>query len=401
MNFRTIGLKTIGSVLCLGTMLGLTSCSILDYTIAYVYVTSSKDHPGGVNAYAADYLTGTLVQVKGSPFAAGNNPVTLAAAPNGLFIYVVNHDDSTIQEFAVNDGGVLTSKNTYPTTGTFPTAAAIDPAGKFLYVTYTYQTGYSAATPGPGGVTIFPINADNSLGTATDVKVGNNPISVVASNFNHFVYVLDQEPTPNAAILGFAQDPTSGALTPVPGTVISTVAGKTVATGFSAGTVPSAMVEEPTARFLYVTDEATNQMYGKVVLSSGALQSMVNGPFSTGQFPVGISVDPRGKYLYTVNYNAATVSAYAIDTATGNPTGSVGSASSPVRTGPTCLTIEAALGIYAYVTNNLDGTVSGLQLDPHNGGLTDIQNTPFPAAGFPTCAVTVPNGAHASQIVQP
>jgi 6-phosphogluconolactonase len=43
------------------------------------------------------------------------------------------------------------------------------------------------------------------------------------------------------------------------------VAGKTVATGYAAGVVPSAIAEEPTARFVYVTDQASNQLIGYTV----------------------------------------------------------------------------------------------------------------------------------------
>ena len=60
----------------------------------------------------------------------------LVASPSGLFVYVVNQGDSTVQEFAVQSNGTLVSKNTYPT-GKTPTAIAIDPQGKFLYVTFT------------------------------------------------------------------------------------------------------------------------------------------------------------------------------------------------------------------------------------------------------------------------
>ncbi len=401
MKLKKLSRGTLASLVTLATMLGLSACA-RDYTVAFLYMTSTnKGSAGVINAYAVDYQIGSLVRL-GNAVPTGINPVSVVTAPNGLFLYVLNHDDSTVQQFGINGDGTVTSKNTYKTTGTFPTAAAIDQGGKFLYVTYTYQPGYSATNPGPGGVNIFPINADNSLGTVSNLNVGNNPVGVVASNFNNFVYVLDQEVSPNAAVLGFSENTSTGALTPTPGTVITTVAGKTVATGYSAGTTPSAIAEEPTARYLYVVDQATNQMYGKVVQSNGSLLSMVNGPFATGLFPVGITIDPRGKYLYVSNFNAGTVSAYAIDLATGAPTGSVGSASTAVKTGPTCLTIDPALGVYLYVANSQDGTVSGLKLDPHNGGLSNIQNTPFQGTGgSPSCVASAPNGQHATQIVQP
>ncbi len=392
--------STIASMMTLGTMLGLTACA-RDYTVAYLYMTgANKGAAGVVNAYAVDYQTGSLVRI-GSPTQTGINPVAAVVSPNGLFLYVVNHDDSTVQVFGINTDGTLTSKSTSKVTGSLATAAAMDAGGKYLYVTYTYQAGYSATTPGPGGVSIFPVNGDNSLGTPSNVNVGNNPVGVVASNFNSFVYVLDQEVSPNATVLGFAENTSTGALTVVPGTVITTVAGKTVATGYPAGTTPSAIAEDPTARFVYVTDQATNQLYGKVVQSNGSLLSMVNGPFTTGAYPVAITVDPRAKYLYVANFNSSTVSAYAIDQGTGTPAATVGSTGTQVKTGPTCLTIEPALGIYLYSSNSADGTVSGMQLDPHNGSLAGIQNSPFPGSGSPSCVAAAPNGQHATQIVQP
>jgi 6-phosphogluconolactonase len=400
MKLTKLSRGTVASMMTLATVLGLTACT-RDYTVAYVYMTASnKGAVGAINPYAVDYATGTLVRI-GGPVPTGNNPVAAVVSPNGLFIYVVNHDDSTVQVFGVNGDGTLATKATSKITGTFPTAAAIDAGGKFLYVAYTFQTGYSATTPGPGGISIFPVNADNSLGTPSNVNVGNNPVAITTSNFNSFVYVVDQEVSPNAAILGFAENTTTGALTVVPGTVITTVAGKTVATGYPVGTTPSAIAEDPTARFVYVPDQSTNQLYGKVVQANGSLVSMVNGPFTTGVFPVATTIDPRGKYLYVANFNSSTVSAYAIDQATGTPAATVGSTGTQVKTGPTCLTIEPALGIYLYTSNSADGTVSGLQLDPHNGGLTGIQNSPFPGSGSPSCVVAAPNGQHATQIVQP
>jgi 6-phosphogluconolactonase len=198
------------------------------------------------------------------------------------------------------------------------------------------------------------------------------------------------------------QNATTGALTPTPGTTITTDStGKTVATGYGAGVTPSAIAIDPSARFVYITDQATNVLYGNVVSNNGSLVAMVNGPFATGIFPVGVTVDPRGLFLYVANLTSSTVSAYAIDTASGTPVGSVGSASTTVDTAPTCVTIEPALGLYTYTSNNLANTVSALKLDPHNGGLGSVQNTPFPAGGLPTCAVSVANGSHPSQIIVP
>jgi 6-phosphogluconolactonase len=309
---------------------------------------------------------------------------------------VISQGDSKVWEFAVQADGTLAMKNSY-STGNTPTAIAIDPQGKFLYVTFSFQAGSS----GPGGVSIFPVNADNSLGTSIMQPVGVNPIAVNVSYFNHYVYVVDQEPSPNAKILGFAQNTTTGALTPLPGTTVSGSGAGTVTKGYPAGVIPSAITEDLTARFVYVTDQAANQLIGYTVQSNGALVPMINGPFQTGLFPVAVTVDPTGKLLYVVNYNANTIQGYAIDTATGTPSAAVGAFATPVGAGPTCVAIDPALGTFLYVSNNLDNTVTGERLTPQTGALAGVQNSPFLASGQPTCLTVVPNGAHASQTITP
>ena len=392
MKFDTISRFAKVSALSVAMVLGLSSCS-LDYVVGYVYVTTAKT--GVINQYSIDFQSGALSPL-GTPVQAGNNPVRLVASPTGQFVYVVNQGDSTVQEFAVQTDGTLVSKNTYPT-GKSPTAVAIDPQGKFLYVTFLYQTG----TSGPGGVSIFPVNADNSLGAALTQPVGLNPVGVNVSYFNHFVYVLDQEPSPNAKILGFSQNTTTGALTPVPGTTVTGSGSSTVTTGFAAGVTPSALAEELTARFLYVTDEAANQLIGYTVQANGSLVPMINGPFSTGLFPIYLTIDPTGKLIYVVNYNSNTVQGYAIDLATGTPSGSVGAFATPLGAGPTCVTVDPALGTFLYTSDTLDNTVTAERVTPNTGALAGVQNSPFPASGQPTCLTAVPNGAHASQIITP
>ena len=133
--------------------------------------------------WTTDRLTYSLAD---SPIEAGRNPVTLVASPNGLNLYVVNHDDSTVGEYSIGTDGKIYLQNTYNVTGSGAKSIAIDTAGAFPYVTFTYQMGpngqqlYSPASPGPGGVTIFPISSGGwLLGTASTVKVGNNPVGVV------------------------------------------------------------------------------------------------------------------------------------------------------------------------------------------------------------------------------
>ena len=408
-KFNRIGRVAKATICSLAVGLGVTACS-RDFTLAYLYTTTAKSNPGLINGYQVDYQSGSLIQLADSPIpSGGRNPVAIVAAPNAKFLYVVHRDDSNVVQFAIGTDGKLYAQNTYNVVGTFPTAVAIDPTGTFLYVTSTYQPGYTTASPGPGAITVFPIKADNTLGSPVAngalnfFPIGNNPIAIVASPLlaanaaARFVYVVDQEGTLSPTVLGYTQNASTGALTPTSTTSITTVANTTVAKGTNVGVKPSAIVEDPTGKFVYVADQSLNEVFGFVVGSGGTLVPMVSSPFNTGLYPVGMTIDPRGKYLYTANFNANTVSAFVIDTAAGSLSGSSGSASTAVGTGPTCVTIEPARGIYLFTSNQLDNSVTGQQLDPHNGGLKAIQNTPFSASGLPTCAVAVANGTHPTQ----
>jgi 6-phosphogluconolactonase (cycloisomerase 2 family) len=389
---KTAAGKVAGCVLPLAALslaFGLTACT-RDYTLAYLYVTTSKASPGVINQYTVDYQSGALVQI-GTPVAAGVNPVASVAAPNASAIYVVNQGDSTVQEFAVGSGGLLTAKTAVSTTGNTPTAIAIDTAGKFLFVTCKYQ---GTNTSGAGALSVFPVGTDGSLGSAVNVNLGNNPVSVAIANFNPTVYVVDQDPaTPQ--VLAFAENTTSGALTPISG---AAVPGATTANGFAAGVQPSAVAEDPTGRFVYVTDQAANQLIGYIVLTGGGLQPMVNGPFATSLYPVAVLVDPRGKYIYVANYNSRTISAYTLNSATGTPSGVAGTTVT-TDPNPVAIALDPALGIYLYTANNLGSTVTGEQLNASTGVLSGIQNSPFPASGNPTSVVIVANGSHPTEVL--
>jgi 6-phosphogluconolactonase (cycloisomerase 2 family) len=397
MKFHAMIRTALAGATSLAIALGTTACS-RDYTAAYVY---------SISGFAVDYQSGVLTPLAGSPFASQlSNPTTLVATPNGKFLYVIGGtQNAAVEEFSVGTDGKIYGQNTYNITGTYPTAAAIDSTGGYLYVTYTYQVGYGPANPGPGGITIFKINADNSLGTPTNVNVGNRPIAIAVSvpvptTSNVYVYVVDQETSPNATTLGFKQTTSSGALTLVAG---STCTGTpTVCTGVHSGVTPSAIAIDPTGRYVYVTDKSSNQILGyQIASATGTLTALVSSPYATGLYPVALTIDPRGKYIYTANYNSNSVSSYSLNSSDGSLGGTAAVGNFSTATGPTCVTVEPALGIYLYTSNYLDNSVSGAQLSPNTGQLQSIANTPFPVGSLPSCVTSVANGSHSSSLVNP
>ena len=400
-----MGRAVKASMLSLALALGATACSN-DYTVSYVYMTSAKTLPHGlINGYQVDYQSGLLRPLPDSPIdAGGRDTVGLVVAPSQLFLYTVNNFDSDVTEFAVGTDGKLYPQNTYNITGSLPTAAAIDAAGKFLYVTFTYQNNppspgypngtelYTPANPGPGGITIFPIKPDNTLGTPTTMNVGRNPVAIVTSKVGNFVYVLEQDSAATANLLGFSESPSSGALTPLPGVTIN--AGNVPSTGFPTGPNPSGILEDATATHLYITDQTLNQVAWYSVGTNGIPNLPNTVPTDAG--PMGMSFDLNGQYLYVTANSANTLDGFTIG-ANGQPARSTVAGTAQTGTGPTCVTVSGAPSnanpshaVYLYTSNALSDNLTGEQLNEKDGSLDQILGMPFSGSALPTCAVTVP-----------
>jgi 6-phosphogluconolactonase (cycloisomerase 2 family) len=428
MKFNTINSTAKAALLSLAIGLGTVACS-RDYTAAYVYSVSNST--GQVSAFAVDYQSGVLTQISGSPFTSNlTNPTTVIAAPNGKTLYEIGGSyQANVEVFSIGSDGKLYGEATPSLYGqaTYPTAAAIDSTGSYLYVTYTYQGGYTPVSPGRGGVTIFHINADGTLGTPSNVNLGNNPVAIAASaptctatpvipssgpatciilgsgsatnnGFeNSFVYVVDAEiASAKPTVLGFAENPANGGLTPTSATNMTTFQ------GVAAGVFPSAIAIDPTGKYVYVTDKQLNEIYGYQIANgtTGNLTPLVTSPFATGLYPVAITIEPRGKYVYVANYNSSTVSSYSLNLASGSLGASAGSGFT-TTTGPTCVTVEPSLGIYLYTSDYLDASISGAELSPDTGQLSAVANSFFPTVSQPICLVAVANGAHAVQAIAP
>lgn len=402
MKFSKTGQGLLAAAVSLAIGFGIISCGQSN-TIDYLYVTSNKNNPGQISVYRVDQQSGALTQIPDSPYlSGGRNPVAEVTSPNGANLYVVNHDDNTLVEFAIGTDAKLYPGHTYQTPGTEPNAVAINQDGTLLFVLDTYQATYSDANPGPGALVVYPINKDGSLGASvTNGNLPYWPVEYAPSTINvtangKFAYVANantnnpiganQRGTVSAFSVG-----TGGALTPLYASSAQLP---------YAGVKPSASASDPTSRFLYVTDMASNQLYAYTIGSDGTLMPLTSGPFGTGVLPDAITIDPSGKYIYVANYTNS-ISAFTITQSTGAPSALSGSTYS-TKTGPTCILIEPAFGRFLYTTNFLDGSLTGYKLSPNDGSLVGTENSPYPTspAAQPTCAAAVSHGNHPGEHVQ-
>src|SRR5277367_534535 len=385
MKLRKSGRALLATATTLGLGLGLTSCSPSN-TIDYVYVTASKANPGQISVYRVDSESGALTQIQDSPYpSGGRNPVGAVTSPDGKYLYVINHDDNTIVQFAIGTDGKLYQTQTCNTPGSEPVALAINSSETLLYVVDFFSpttpggTVYSSANPGPGALVVYPVDktsgniggsgcapvqqtfvdSNNVNQTATYVPIGFSPTGVSALANGSAVFVSAQDGLPSA----------TSTLGVVDAFDVSSSGTLSVVTTYPTGTAPSAIASDPTNRFLYITDSRQNQLITYTILSTGILNASQNPPIKTDTFPVAITVDPRGFYIYVANYNSADVTAYAINQSTGTPSSVAGASSYATGAGPSCVIVEPALGRFVYTANFIDNTVTGMELNPNTGAL--------------------------------
>src|SRR6516162_6903078 len=220
-----------------------------------------------------------------------------------------------------------------------------------------------------------------------NVSGPNSTQGVVVDRSASFVFVSDFQ---NGAVEAFTINPMNGELSAVAGSP------------FPAGPAPGAggLAIDPSTRYLYVTLMNSSAVAGfTIAAGTGVLTPIPGSPFPAGDTPIQAIEDPTGKFLYVSNLNDALggISAYTIDPSTGALTPIAGS---PFPTqsnfpGPNRMAVGGG-GKFLYVgmsgTSNANNVVSAFAIDPNTGALTQITGSPFPTGNDPQGIATDPTG---------
>jgi 6-phosphogluconolactonase (cycloisomerase 2 family) len=411
MKWKQFGRRLFSAASAIGVSSLLLSCGASN-TIDYLYATSNLENPGQINAYIVDSESGALRQIPDSPYpSGGRNPVYIVTAPNEKYLYVANHDDNTIVQYAIGTDGKLYPLTTTNTPGTEPVALAVNPAGTVLYVLDYYapaapgQPSYTDLNPGPGALIAYPLNTDGTLGTAFSVGAANYfpvqcfPTNLAVTPNGNFVYVTNTNAvvvTTSPPVTGTV--PTRPASCPASGTVsafavsastVSAVSGSPFSTG--SGSQPTGIIADPGGASVYVTDALLNKLYTYSIQSSGAIS--LAATVNTGTMPMGgtvVSPSSSSKFLYVTNYTDGSLSIYSL--ASGMP--SLVTTSNAGSSGPLCVVVDPEVQRFVYTADYIGGTIGGAELNPSTGTLITNQNSPYVTSGQPTCvaAITHPEG---------
>ena len=139
---------------------------VVDSTGSFVYLALGGT--GQIAAFSIVTPGGALNPVPGSPFTAGNMPLTMVVANN--FLYAANAMDGTLSGYSIAPAtGILTplAGSPFAIRGL---ALATDPGGNFLYVS------------GPAGISAFTVGTDGAL-----TPVAGSPFPTLGATVLTFV----------------------------------------------------------------------------------------------------------------------------------------------------------------------------------------------------------------------
>jgi hypothetical protein len=127
-----------------------------------------------------------------------------------------------------------------------------------------------------------------------------------------FLYLLENNGAPTGTVHAFIVNSSTGGIAEVPGSP------------FNAGLAPNRLVVDPTGRFVYVTNQITQDVTGfSVSPSTGTLTELPGSPFPIGAQPITSAADPTGRFFYVFatgainDVEAEFLYEYTIDSVTG------------------------------------------------------------------------------------
>ena len=176
----------------------------------------------------------------------------------------------------------------------------VDPTGKYLYVSNNLDA--------LGSISAYTIASNGALtpvtGSPFTTLVNGGPFGLAVHPNGNFLYIaMSGNGTAGTQIVGQKIDTTTGALSPIPGSP------------FTVGNEPSGVTIDPAGKFLYVTNMMDDTVSAFTIDgTSGALTAIAGSPFSTGpgSAPFLMAVNKSSSLLYVLGANSTSISVFTI-----------------------------------------------------------------------------------------
>ncbi|MBZ5593153.1 MAG: lactonase family protein [Acidobacteriia bacterium] len=265
-----------------GGALGATRITVVGGK--FLYASNGGTH--NISAFSLDPNTGALTPVAGSPYSSGMGfaDISLAASPDGQFLFAGTAANTSVVTFAIATDGSLTEVSSLNVLEP-PAGMKVSADGKYLAVSLPNWGAF-------GSVAMFSIASDGSLamingapfqgpgpaGNLSDVDIDCASSNVFVANNTGMIATVD--------VFGIGS-----------GGMLSQISGSP----FSAGPATNSTVAilSPNDKFLFTSDQGSSSVTVFNV-NAGALSAVSGSPFAAGGggTPAGMSTDQSGTLLY-------------------------------------------------------------------------------------------------------
>jgi len=206
--------------------------------------------------------------------------IALAVSPDGQWLFGLNSQSSTLDEWQINQiTGTITAMTGAPytlTTGTpLPLALRVSPAGNYIF-----------AALGTGGDHVFTLN------TASGLVLSTQQLSLNSDTTSDNSLVTDS----TGSTLYIARSGTNGGLavyTIGAAGLLQPVSGSPFPTGL--GTFDVAV--DGTGKYVYAANRSDGTISGFSIGSGGRLTALSGSPYASGSLVTSLVADRSGSYL--------------------------------------------------------------------------------------------------------
>ena len=345
----------------------------------YAYVGTYTPNGGGIYLFHVDPVSGALTQMH--VFDDIRNPSWLALNPARNRLYAVSEIDNfqdtrggAVVAYAI-DAATLQLKrlNAVSSRGATPAHVSVHPSGKYAFV----------ANYGGGNVAVLPINADGTLGEASDVRpsVGarhharaiDDPIGQFAPSDHDspHPHMVAADPSGQFVIANDAGldltliwrlDTQAGRLLPAEAPVVAA----------PSGSAPRHFAFHPNGRFFYNLYEHDAKLavydYDSARGTMRLKQSISTLPakFAGSDLSSEIVVSADGKFVYVSNRLHSSIAVFAV---AGD--GQLRSVSEnwAHADSPRCICVDPS-GEFLYSCNNKGDSITSFRISPVSGTLS-------------------------------
>jgi DNA-binding beta-propeller fold protein YncE len=256
-----------------------------------------------------------------------------------------------------------------------------------------------------------------------------------------FLFLLEGRGVPTGTVHAFSMTSANGAVAEVPGSP------------FNAGLLPNQLIVDPTGRFVFVTNQESEDITAFAIdPATGALPQLPGSPFLIGAQPITAAVDPSGRFFYvfatrnvngvdqewlyeytidavtgvltltssspslweywqgtlisSITFDASGNYAYlgqiqsgvfgaptlicAVDFGSGNL--SIAGSTQPANNGEVNGIAVSPAGSFLFSSNSTGNAINAFAIGAIGGQLTEISGSPYPMPNGPTSLVVHPSG---------